>query len=248
MLENSFVKESFNQMATNGFLGDPEGILAYAYIRVSSAQQAEDGRSGLPRQLEHCHQVALQQHLKISWEMVFADDGFSGFEFETRPALSALREEIKKQSRSQYLVIEHLDRLSRNARWHQGFLLDEFSRYHITPIFWKSFGSEIERAVLGTISEEGMRAEIARMMEGMRLKALSGRVTAKRPRFGYTFVDSEGKPSDKARQDTHYAVHPEQSKIVRWVYHCIISEHKSLRLIAQAMNDQKIPTMFAGKL
>lgn len=172
----------------------------------------------------------------------------SGFEFENRPALSRLREEIKKSARSKYVVIEHLDRLSRNARWHQGFLLDELSKYHITPIFWKAFGSEIERAVLGTIAEEGMRSEISRMNEGLLHKAASGRVTAKRPRFGYMFVDGDGQPSEKARKDTHYAPHPQNAQIVRWIFDCVIKEHKSLRIIAAEMNRKGIPTTFNGKL
>jgi site-specific DNA recombinase len=242
------VKEAFDRLAKNGCLGDPDGELAYCYIRVSSAQQAEDGRTGLPRQIEHCHQVASEHHLKISKEMLFADDGFSGFEFENRPAFSQLREEIKKQPRSRFVVIEHLDRLSRNARWHQGYLLDEFAKYRIATVFWKPFSSEIERAVLGTIAEEGMRSEISRMMEGMILKAKSGRVTAKRPRFGFMFVDGEGKVSEKSRKDTHYALHPEESKIARWIYESIIREHKSLRMIAADMNDKKIPTRFNGKI
>lgn len=246
MVENKSIRETFDQCATDGYLGDPKGELAYNYIRVSTAQQAEDGRSGLPRQIEHCHEMALAHHLKIPWEMVFADDGSSGFEFENRPALSRLREEIKTKPRSRYVVIEHLDRLSRNARWHQGFLLEEFTRHHITPIFWKAFSSEIERAVLGTIAEEGMRSEITRMMEGMRMKARSGRVTAKHPRFGYRFVDSEGKTGEKARQDTHYALDPEKAKIVRWMFDQVLDEHKSMGRIAIEMNEKKIPVMRAG--
>lgn len=246
--DNVSVKDIFTKLAINGYLGDPRGELAYCYIRVSSVQQAEEGRTGLPRQLQHCHEVAQQNRLKIPWELVFADDGFSGFDFENRPALSQLRTEIKNQPRSQNLVIEHLDRLSRNARWHQGFLLEEFAKHKINLIFWKAFGSEIERAVLGTVAEEGMRSEISRMMDGMILKAKSGRVTAKRPRFGYVFVDGDGKVSDKSRKDTHYAVEPETAGIVRWLYHAIVREHKSLRVVAREMNDKKIPTRFTGKI
>jgi hypothetical protein len=82
MNENAFVKETFQQLAPKGYLGDPNGERAYCYLRVSTAQQAEEGRSGLPRQLLHCHEAALKHHLMTTWDMVFTDDGFSGFEFE----------------------------------------------------------------------------------------------------------------------------------------------------------------------
>lgn len=248
VLENKSARDIFDQLATNGCLGDPAGGVAYCYIRVSSAQQAEEGRTGLPRQIQHCHEVASANRLKIPWDCVFADDGFSGFDFENRPALSRLREEIKTQPRSRHLVIEHIDRLSRNARWHQGFLLDEFGRYKFNVLFWKSFGSEIERAVLGTVAEEGMRSEMARMREGTILKAKSGRVTAKRPRFGYVFVDGDGRVSEKARRDTHYAIDPETANVVRWIFSSIIREHKSLRTVAIEMNKKKIPTRFNGRI
>jgi site-specific DNA recombinase len=244
MPNSDFSQEVFDQIAVNGYIGDPDGELAYCYLRVSTVQQAEEGRSGLPRQLQHCHEAALKHHLKIIWPMVFADDGFTGFEFEQRPAMSLLRAEIKEKPRSRYVVIEHLDRLSRNARWHQGYLLEEFANYQITPIFWKAFSSEIERAVMGTIAEEGMRAEILRMNEGLRMKARSGRVTAKRARFGYRFVDSEGKVSDKVRTDTHYGLHPEQSKIVRLIYDLVLNERKTMFRLCGEMNQARIPTIY----
>ncbi len=46
--------------AGDGVQGVRDGLhmLAYGYIRVSGEQQAEEGRSGLPRQILHIHQVA----------------------------------------------------------------------------------------------------------------------------------------------------------------------------------------------
>lgn len=38
-----------NQLAVDGILGDPSGLPAAAYIRVSSEEQAKEGRDGLPR-------------------------------------------------------------------------------------------------------------------------------------------------------------------------------------------------------
>src|SRR5438105_3767424 len=112
------LKNDFDALATDGYIGDPAGQPAYIYIRVSSEEQAEEGRSGLPRQIQHCHEIAKQHGYKISWDTCFADD-HSGFEFRDRPELNRLRREYASPGRrANAVVIEHLDRLSRNSEWH----------------------------------------------------------------------------------------------------------------------------------
>jgi site-specific DNA recombinase len=255
------LKAEFEKIAEGrGYLGADEGLLACGYIRVSGEQQAEEGRSGLPRQILHIHQVATKgvpdkeiPPLKIPWDMLYADDGFSGFEFKNRPALNALLDEIKHNKQSQYIVIEHIDRLSRHSTWHQGYLLEEIEKAGCIPVFWKGYSSEIERSVMGVISEHGMKQEIQRMVDGQILKAKDGRITAKRPRFGYMFVDSKGNPQDTPGRDTHYALHPEHSQVMKWVYQALIYENKATNKIAQMMNegttpvwDGPVPTTFGG--
>lgn len=215
-------KAAFDELATHGYLGDPNGQLAYAYMRVSSDEQADEGRSGLPRQMLHIHDIALERKLKISWDMVFADD-YTGFEFERRPELSRLRREYKSNNRCAHVVMEHLDRLSRNADWHQGFLLDEMKRYGLEPIFWKAFSSRVERAVMGAIAQDAMELSLHRMMEGRRQKAKTGRVTARTLAYGYKFVDSEGNEGTSARRDTHYAIYEPEAQVVRKIFHDIAS-------------------------
>src|SRR5688572_8644103 len=125
MANLELLKPTFDRLAENGVIGDPTGELAYAYIRVSTDEQADDGRSGLPRQLQHIHEAACTHSYKILLALVFADD-YTGFEFVGRPQLTLLRNEIRSSDRrASAVVMEHLDRLSRNADWHQGFLLDE---------------------------------------------------------------------------------------------------------------------------
>ncbi|HLZ81396.1 MAG TPA: recombinase family protein, partial [Ktedonobacteraceae bacterium] len=192
MANPDFFKPDFDILALDGCIGDPCGELAYAYLRVSGEEQAEEGRSGLPRQIGHIHEIAYKYGYKIPWDYVYADD-FTGFSFEDRPALSKLRSEYKSgHQRAFAVVIEELDRLSRNADWHQGYLLDELKRFGITALFWKQFSSRIERTVLGAIAQDGMEQSKARMMEGNLRKARSGRVTARVPAYGYKLVDAEG--------------------------------------------------------
>lgn len=223
MANSDFFKRDFDLLAVDGCIGDPHGRFAYAYIRVSDSDQAEDGRSGLPRQIAHIHEVGAKQGYKIPWELVFADD-YTGFEFEDRPALSRLRKELKSGNpRARAVVVEHLDRLSRNADWHQGFLLDEMKRYGITPVFWKTFSSRIERTVMGAVAQDGMEQAKERMMEGNLRKAQSGRVTARVPAYGYKLVDRQGREGQTAKKETYYAIREDEAAIVRIIFWRVIA-------------------------
>lgn len=230
MANPKFFKPAFDELATDGCIGDPNGQLAYAYIRVSHSMQAEDGRSGLPRQIKHVHQVGLKHQLKIPWELVFADD-HSGFEFEGRPALTLLRKEYKSpQRRAGVIAIEHIDRLSRNADWHQGFLLDETRKHGIEVFFWKAYSSRIERAVMGAIAQEGMEQAFERQREGTLRKAQRGCVTSKVAAFGFRFVDDNGQEGTKAaREHTHYATDEGRAYAVRYMFNAIAYRGMSSR-------------------
>ncbi|MCB0111659.1 MAG: recombinase family protein [Caldilineaceae bacterium] len=241
------IKEIFKDVAhpLSRVIGDPDGALSYAYVRVSSSGQAEEGRSGLPRQLTNIHEKAQEMNLKVPLELVYYDD-HTGFEFRDRPGLQKLLAEVGRPHKgANYVVIEYIDRLSRQAKWHQGFLLDLFAEHSISVYFWKPFGSEIERAVMGAISEQGMRDEIDRMTEGTRLKARSGRITAKTAAYGYIFADSEGRPyTDPAsnyRKDTHYLPNPDEARVVQEVYRRIVSGD-TLYTICNNLNERQIPT------
>jgi site-specific DNA recombinase len=213
---------TYDQIATDngGTLGTVNGRPAFCYIRVSTDQQSEEGKSGLPRQLENCHKVARANGYSIGKEHVFADDA-SGFEFDRRPELSRMR---KLYRPGLTVVIEHLDRLSRNADWHQGFLLAEMRDAGVTPLFWKSFGSRVERAVLGAIAQDGMEVAQERMIEGVRRKAESGRVTARRPAYGYRFVDAGGNPNGRVAKETHYGIKEDEAVAVRLIFNMIAHE------------------------
>lgn len=237
---SQFFKTEFNALAKNGMIGHPQGQPAFGYLRVSSAGQADEGRSGLPRQMMHIHEIAFEHGLKISWQHIFADDN-SGFEFANRPNLSRLRTAYKSTARLAHaVVIEDLDRLSRNADWHQGFLLDEMKQYGVEPLFWKKFSSRIERAVMGAIAQDGMEQAKRRMAEGNIHKAKSGRVTARVPAFGYKLVDSKGREGETVKKDSHYAIREDEAQIVRLVYKRVI-EGYPLRGLARMLQEKYPP-------
>ncbi len=230
-----WVKEDFDRIAFHGMLGDPGGAPGMAYLRVSSAGQAEEGRSGFPRQLLHVHEKAQQVHVAIPWELVFFDD-HTGFEFRERPALTKLRSLSKSTNKpSNDLVIENLDRLSREATWHQGFLLDEFEKdCKIHVHFWKELGSKLERAVYGTVAQDRMLTDLERMATGNLIKAKSGRVTARTAAFGYKLVNSNG-GVENAKKDTHYGIDEQQADIVRDIYCWVVEQRLTLTEVSKRL-------------
>lgn len=240
MPKPKFFKTEFDALAVNDAIGHPNGELAYGYLRVSSSGQAEEGRSGLPRQLLHVHETAVQHRLKIPWEYLFADDD-SGFDFSERPELSRLRQEYRSgKRRAHVVVIEHLDRLSRNADWHQGYLLDEMKQFGIRTVFWKQFASRIERVVMGAVAQTGMENEKLRMAQGTLHKARNGRVTAKTPAYGYKLVDSFGNEGASAKKDTHYGIREDEALVVRYIYQKVL-EGYPLRRIAMMLEGNYPP-------
>jgi site-specific DNA recombinase len=238
MANLEFFRRGFDQIATDGSIGDPSGRLAYAYLRVSSKEQADEGRDGLPRQIEHCHEIAAKRGYRIAWAMVYADDA-SGFDFEDRPMLSKLRKELKaRDRRASTVVIEHLDRLSRNADWHQGFLLDEMKMHGVEPVFWKAFSSRIERTVMGAIAQEGMEDAKARMQNGTFNKAAKrGCITAKSPALGLKLVDSQGRErTTEARKNTRYAIDEFKAVAVRFIYDAIAYQDMTTYRLVTALD------------
>lgn len=240
MANYDFLKATFDSLATNNVIGDPARVSAYGYLRVSSDDQAEDGRSGLSRQLTHIHEVAKVKGYSIQWEQVYVDE-YTGFEFRERPALSRLREAYRSPKRLAHaVVVEELDRLSRNADWHQGFLLHEMRECNITTVFWKEYTSRIERSVMGAVAQEGMERDKKRMMEGKLHKARSGRVTASTPAYGYKFVDENGEEGAKTRKNTYYAMKEEEATIIQMIYERI-AEGETLRSLCIEFMELGIP-------
>ena len=235
-----WVKDEFDRMAYRGQLGTPNGHPAFAYLRVSSSGQAEEGRSGFPRQLEHVGEKAAALGLTVTWELLFFDD-HTGFEFRDRPALTELREVVRKRPRpADALVIENIDRLSREATWHQGFLLEEFEKEHNIHIyFWKDLPSKLERVVYGTVAQDRMRTDLERMAAGNRHKAESGRVTARTPNFGYKFVNSQGGDTN-VEKDTHYAPLEPEAGVMRLIYRWVVEERVTLVEVSKRLMELRI--------
>ncbi|MGB7339309.1 MAG: recombinase family protein [Phototrophicaceae bacterium] len=229
------IESAFEEVANDNYLGDPYGRNAYVYIRVSTEEQSDNQRSGLARQVINCHKIAKEKGYRVSWDWIYSDHS-SGFRFDDRDGLSSLRNQITSSNRvADIVIIEMIDRLSRNADWHQGYLLDEFKRQGVEVVFWKSFSSRIERAVMGAVAQDAMELSKKRMYDGSRAKAKSGRVTARKAAYGYKLVDSNGNEGHLARKDTHYGIDEKQAQVVQNIYSDLVSG-KPLRTIARELS------------
>ncbi len=191
--------------------------------------------------LANISEVAAKNNIFIPVDMIFLDD-HSGFEFDDRPALTELRREyMKPRRRANVIVMEYLDRLSRNSDWHQGYLLDEFKQFDVRVLFWKGFGSKIERVVMGAISQDGMELTKERMKDGIRRKAEKGLVTAKRPAYGYMIVDSTGQYTANARKDTHYEIEEDEARWVQYIYEQLAFHGQTFIELADELNERGVP-------
>lgn len=237
------LEREFERLAIGGFIGDPRGKPAYAYIRVSSDGQADEGRSGLPRQIQHIHEIAQREGYFVSLDMVFADDYSGLIDFEPRPELSKLRREFKStQRRATTIIFEHLDRLARRG-WHQDFLLQEMKDYGVQPVFWKAFSSRIERAVMSAISEEGMEDAKARMREGFNKKAQRGEITSRRRLYGYQFEDSYYRDKNghqHIRRKTGYVIYEPEAIYVRQIFN-LIAGGSTMSQVATKFTEENVP-------
>jgi site-specific DNA recombinase len=209
------IQSEFDRLAQDGTIGDPTGKLAYAYCRVSSAAQAVDGASGLPRQIENIHAIAKEKGYKIPWHMVRFDD-HSGFDLD-RPALALLREELDKARKPAYAVcFESLDRLSRET-WHQDMLLAEFDENGVEAVSWQPIDDPIIRVVRGLAAKEAMKQALERMKQGTLKKAEDKRVTAKFAALGYRRVSRTDKAEEMAKETT-YAIDEDRAVLIKHVY------------------------------
>ena len=130
-----WLKDAFDTLTDSAdVLGDPNGEFGYAYLRVSSSGQAEEGRAGLYRQLDNIGQAAKRAGICIPWDMVFFDDA-TGFTFEDRPSLLRLLDEVNTNPRSNKLIMEYPDRLSRDHTWRYGYLREQFEKCGIEFVY-----------------------------------------------------------------------------------------------------------------
>lgn len=194
------------------------------YARVSSEQQAEAGT--VESQVSDLRARIEQDHLSLTDELTFIDDGYSGASL-IRPALEQLRDVVALQGIDR-LYVHSPDRLARKYAY-QVLLVDEFQRANVDVIFLnRELGQSPEDDLL--LQVQGMMAEYerAKILERSRrgklhaarngeLAVLSGAP------YGYHYVNKQD-GSGQAR----YEIVLNEARVVRQVFQWVGQERVTI--------------------
>lgn len=236
---------------------DEVKLLAFSYLRFSTPEQAFGDSER--RQLEAAEKWAKQKKLRL--DKSYADRGRSGFKGTNRKkgALGEFLRRIEGGSipRGSYLIVEDLDRLSREHPLDSLFLVRQIISSGVTIVVLnknnEEFSEESIRAdqsgakmmalvfELGRASGESARkAEfgVKNWVQKRKQAAESGKVMTE---LAPAWIDTEGE-KDKRR----FVLNPERAKIVRQIFQWKLGGVGS-RTIAHRLNEAKIPNWGRGK-
>jgi DNA invertase Pin-like site-specific DNA recombinase len=197
--------------------------LAYSYIRFSSPEQAK-GQS-LERQTEAARDWCQRHNAHLDESTTFRDLGTSGFTGEHRknPDRNALALFLKmvekgKVPKGSYLLIENLDRLSREdevpaCHLLTGILLAGVRVVQLAPFEMtltdKSNGWELMRAVMELSRGHG---------ESLRKSTTMGPVWRRKKEQARERIITAQLPAWVQLQDGKLVLHPERAAIVRRIF------------------------------
>lgn len=168
------------------------------YLRVSTAEQAEEGFS-IAAQKERLKAYIVSQGWTL--QKIYEDGGYSGGT-TNRPAFSKMMEDMRKKEFDLILVYK-LDRLSRNMR-DLSNLVHEMDRCNVyfksatEPFDTTTPAGKLIFNMLGSVAEfeRGMIGERVKM--GMLQKAKEGKgLLGFNIPYGYTFIDHRLVPLEK---------------------------------------------------
>jgi site-specific DNA recombinase len=189
-------------------------IQAAIYARVSSAQQAE--AHTVASQVAALRERIVAEGLTVPEALQFIDEGYSGATL-VRPALERLRD-MAAAGAVDRLYVHSPDRLARKYAY-QVLLVDELQRAGVEVIFLnRELGRSPEDDLL--LQVQGMMAEYerAKIIERHRrgklhaARAGSVNVLSGAP-YGYRYI-----PKYEGRGQAHYAVVPDEARVVRQVF------------------------------
>lgn len=160
----------------------------FAYIRVSTKEQAKSDKFGIPNQRGIIEKYAVREDLTVSeW---YVDDGYSG-STQMRPKLQKLLTDLNKLDEDSAVIVPYFDRLSRDSFLYH-FLIKEFMSSGATVVSAteESLNSDdphadLMKSITVAFAQFERQRITARMAGGRRQKAEAGGHATGRIPFGF---------------------------------------------------------------
>ncbi|MDE3218774.1 MAG: recombinase family protein [Nitrospirota bacterium] len=226
-------------------------MIAAIYARKSTEQigVAEDAKSVM-RQIEGAKLYAAKKGWALDDSLVFADDGFSGAEFERRPGFQRLKETLKRRSHIQALIVLDESRLGRESV-ETAHILKQFSLAGVRVFAYREDREILIETLLDKmrfafsgLMDEGERDRAQkRTYDAMLKKASLGHVCGGRC-YGYdnveivsSVLDAYGRPK---RDHVERKINEQQADVVRQIFR-LCAAGKGMVSIAKQLNDEGKP-------
>jgi site-specific DNA recombinase len=215
---------------------------AAIYTRVSTKEQAENGKTSPQTQQDGCRAWASANGFAVADSLLF-HDSHTGEELWERPHLTRLCAAAKARQFA-VVVCHSVDRLSRDPL-HLGILLDEMALLDVEVQFVTEEVDDtpdgaLVRFVKGYAAKIESERRKERTMRAVRARAQAGKlIPSSRPPYGYQFgpeVDGSGRLT-KVR----LVIDPATAPIVVRIFHDVV-HGQSLRSVASALTQEGIPT------
>jgi site-specific DNA recombinase len=226
-------------------------MICAIYARKSTEQTgvAEDAKSVM-RQIEGAKLYAAKKGWALDDSLVFADDGFSGAEFERRPGFQRLKETLKRRSHIQALIVLDESRLGRESV-ETAHILKQFSLAGVRVFAYREDREILIETLLDKmrfafsgLMDEGERDRAQkRTYDAMLKKANLWHVCGGRC-YGYdnveivsSVLDAYGRPK---RDHVERKINEQQADVVRQIFR-LCAGGKGMVSIAKQLNDEGKP-------
>ena len=213
------------------------------YARVSTDEQAKDGKTSINEQIEGCKKL-LTNHGYTNFK-IFKED-YSGFEYD-RPELNKIKELMTDGQVRSFCVLR-VDRLCRKTS-----VLEKIRDGYFKPLGVEVFSDDLGgrwswnsqqetiQETLAVFSSYWGKMAVQILQDGRKAHVKAGNiVTCGRPPLGLTEVvtrDYNGK-----RLSASMEFNQSEAAIVLRIYENFVSDDMSLNAIARALNEDNIPT------
>jgi len=172
-----------------------------------------DDEKSVTRQIEHARADATRNRWQIADDHIYADDGISGAEFDTRPGLVRLLNALKLKPRPfDWLILSEESRLGRES-FETGYILKQILSSGVR--IW-CYLEHKELAVTSVIADMERERARQRTRDALERKAKAGHVTGGAV-FGYRNVDVRDDTNGR-RHHVVLEINSEEARIIRRIF------------------------------